>query len=158
MRPRALAAALVAALPADLTPAARVHRFLDALEREDMEAFFALWAEDSVQVMPYAPDDFPERLEGIEAIRGQYAPLPEAFASMRYDERTVRIGADGAAVATFHGRNALAGSDTVYATDYVGVFRFDDDGLIRECFDPLAIVEAFGRPEDFGAASDGGSQ
>jgi hypothetical protein len=44
--------------------------------------------------MPYAPGDFPKRLEGKEAIRRQYGPLPQAFKEMRFPIRRLIPAAD----------------------------------------------------------------
>jgi ketosteroid isomerase-like protein len=50
-------------------------RFLDGLAALDVDAALAVFADDAVQEMPFAPEGFPRRLEGIAALRRQYGGL-----------------------------------------------------------------------------------
>ena len=59
-----------------------IEEFLDALEAMSMERFLKVWHDDGVQIMPYAPEGFPARLEGKEAIRQQYGSLPKDYKSI----------------------------------------------------------------------------
>jgi hypothetical protein len=76
----------------------RVSAFFAALEAMDIPRFVDLWAEDGAQDMPFAPGDFPKRLEGRAAIARQYGPLPSAFTGMKFPISRITPGADGRTV------------------------------------------------------------
>ena len=73
---------------------ASVREFFAALEAMDIPRFLALWAEDGVQEMPFAPAGFPARLEGRAAIARQYGPLPAAYTGMAFPLRSLRATED----------------------------------------------------------------
>jgi len=125
-------------------PVEVVERFFAALEAMDVGAFVALWHDDGVQEMPFAPPGFPRRLEGKEAIRRQYGGLPDAYVSMRFPRR-LRAAGDGLVVAEYGGEIALR-SGGRYDNTYVGLFEVRDGRLRRfvECFDPQVLADAFG--------------
>lgn len=128
---------------------ATVERFFSTLEAMDVDAFLELWAPDGVQEMPFAPEGFPERLEGREAIATQYGGLPTAYGAMRF-ERTLRPLADPEYVLVqYRGRIELNGGGR-YDNDYCGLFRVVDDRIVRftEYFDPVVLNEAFGDARD----------
>jgi len=125
---------------------ATVEAFFVALEAIDVEAFVALWAEDGVQEMPFAPAGFPNRLEGRAAIRRQYGGMPAAYASMRFPGRVVRpLLAPEWAVAEYRGEISLTGGGR-YDNRYVGIFHVRGGKLVRfvEYFDPGVLAAAFG--------------
>ena len=118
-------------LPAGPTPhAGKVEAFFAALEAGDLERSVGLFAEGGRQVMPFAPKGFPERLEGRDALRKQYAPVAR-FASQRYPHEVLATADPRVVIAKYDGRITVEpGSD--YDNSYVGVWRFDDAGRIAE--------------------------
>ena len=95
--------------------------------------------------MPFAPEGFPARLDGKEAVATQYSGLPEAYESMRFD-RTIRPLADPEwAVVEYEGSIELADGGR-YDKTYVGLFHVVDGQVVlfKEFFDPIVLVEAFG--------------
>ena len=127
--------------PRDAATAARA--FLAGLEAADIAAALANFAPHAVQEMPYAPEGFPRRLDGIDALRRQYGGLPDAYRSMRFP--ITRIVADGnTAVVEYRGEIELADGGR-YDNDYVGIFETRDGQIVRfvERFDPATLSAAF---------------
>lgn len=71
-----------------------IEEFLDALEVMNIERFLNVWHEQGVQIMPYALEGFPARLEGKEAINRQYDNLFTKFNSLRISERAFHFTSD----------------------------------------------------------------
>jgi ketosteroid isomerase-like protein len=124
----------------------RVREFFAALEAMDIPRFLAVWADDGVQEMPYAPGAFPRRLAGKAAIERQYGPLPTAFAGMKFTLHRLEAAArPGTVFAEFQGSIALR-SGGRYDNTYVGVFEFDAAGKLAryvEYFDPYTLIHGF---------------
>lgn len=125
---------------------AAVREFFAALEAMDIPRFLAVWAENGVQEMPFAPGSFPRRLEGRAAIERQYGPLPAAFSSMRFPIRRLVTGeTPGLVVVEYDGSIALKAGGR-YDNRYVGIFQFDEGGKLThfaEYFDPLTLIRGF---------------
>lgn len=135
-----------------------VRQFLEGLEARDMERVNAVWADDAVQEMPYAPRgvDFPSRVEGREALIRQYAGWPENARNPDYtSELRFLPSADPDLVITeYRGVTEIVTTDRTYDQYYVGVFQIDEKGKIaffREYFDPTVFVEAFDMKPEGGA-------
>jgi uncharacterized protein len=54
------------------------------LEEMNIPAWQSLWADDPAQEMPFAPEGFPQKLEGKAALHNQYKTLPENYRSMKF--------------------------------------------------------------------------
>lgn len=136
---------------------AGVREFFAALEAMDVERFLKVWAEDGVQEMPFAPGDFPKKLDGKAAIRRQYEPLPKAFAGMRFPVRRLLPAADPkVVVAEYDGSIGLKASGR-YDNRYVGVFVFDAAGKLKhftEYFDPFTLIRGFPGAAAVGAPAE----
>jgi hypothetical protein len=122
-----------------------VERFFRALEAKDLAAFLDVWADDGVQVMPFAPKNFPSRLEGKAAIRTQYGSLPENYRSMRFPREITPMQDPERFVVRYTGQIGLA-SGGRYDNTYVGLFTVRN-GRVQEFvefFDPIVLQTAFG--------------
>lgn len=130
--------------PPARSAAAAARAFLRGLEAMDVDAALANFADDAVQLMPFAPAAFPDRLEGLAALRRQYGGLPSAYRSMRFSvSRTVEDG--DVAVLEYRGEIELVDGGR-YDNRYIGVFEARGGQLVRftEYFDPIVLREAFG--------------
>ena len=117
------------------------------LEDKDVPAFLALFAEDAVQDMPYAPPGFPKRVEGVAGIAELFAGFPDATESASFSILSIAPAGDpNRLVAEIDGVIAFKGAAEPYRQRYVAVFEFADGkiALFREYFDPLAFAEAPG--------------
>ena len=128
-------------------PAATVaRRFLSGLEAMDVDAALSCFADDGVQEMPFAPPGFPDRLDGMAALRRQYGGLPEAYASMAFDVTGEHAMADPQWVLLEYRGSIEQRDGGRYDNDYAGLFRVVDDRIVlfREYFNPLVLQAAFG--------------
>ena len=125
---------------------AGTHEYFAALEAMDIPRFLKVWAEDGVQVMPFAPPGFPKRLDGKAAIEKQYGPLPAAYNDMKFPLVSLRATDDpNVVIAEFQGSIGLK-SGGRYDNRYVGVFAFNNEGKLAqysEYFDPFVLLNGF---------------
>jgi ketosteroid isomerase-like protein/fermentation-respiration switch protein FrsA (DUF1100 family) len=122
-----------------------VERFFHALELKDLTAFLDVWADDGVQIMPFAPKNFPARLEGKAAIREQYGSLPENYRYMRFPREITPMQDPARFVVRYTGQIGLANGGR-YDNTYVGLFTVRN-GQVQEFvefFDPIVLQSAFG--------------
>jgi ketosteroid isomerase-like protein len=124
---------------------ATVERFFAALEAKDIPAFLATWADDGVQVMPFAPEGFPSRLNGKAAIARQYGGLPDNFAFMRFPREISDMADPERFVVRYTGEIGLKAGGR-YDNTYVGLFTVRSGRIAEfvEFFDPIVLREAFG--------------
>jgi ketosteroid isomerase-like protein len=124
-----------------------VRSFFRRLEAMDTgDAFVALFTEDAKQLMPFAPQGFPTLLDGREAIRKQYAGLPNAFTYMRFPGLVIRdLASPNEFFVTYKGDIGLA-SGGRYANDYAGYFVVRNGRIaeFHEFFNPIVLRQAFG--------------
>jgi ketosteroid isomerase-like protein/dienelactone hydrolase len=122
-----------------------VERFFAALEAKDLASFLDVWADDGVQVMPFAPANFPTRLAGKAAIQKQYGSLPENYVYMRFPREITPMQDPERFVVRYTGEIGLKDGGR-YDNTYVGLFTVRD-GRIREFeefFNPVVLEQAFG--------------
>lgn len=125
-----------------------VATFLRLLERGDIEAWIGLWALHAEQHYPFGTTMFPPHIVGRDAIYRHWRDLPAQFTTMSFPLRDTWVDGD-TVLARFDGECVRDGAPP-YRNHYLGVFRFDRDGLIRsysEYFDPILAAEAFGLAE-----------
>ncbi len=132
-----------------------VRQFLEGLEAKDMERVNAVWADDAVQEMPFAPRevDFPTRVEGREALIRQYAGWPDNARNPDYTSelRFLPSSDPDLVIIEYRGVTEIVRTNRTYDQRYIGVFQIDEDGkiaLFREYFDPTVFVEAFAMDRD----------
>ena len=116
------------------------------LEALDIDAALTNFADDGVQEMPFAPEGFPSRLDGKDALYRQYSGLPDAYDSMQFEIRTAHALDDPQwAVLEYHGTIRQMNGES-YDNDYIGVFQVIDDKIVlfREYFNPIVLQRAFG--------------
>lgn len=130
-----------------------VREFFARLEAMDVDGFVGLWADDGVQEMPFAPEGFPKKLEGKEAIRRQYGGLPDAYTRMAFPDPAIYPMLEpNLVVAEYRGEIELK-TGGAYNNRYVGIFRLAADGKVSryaEYFDPIVLTRSFGGGEDLG--------
>ena len=125
-----------------------VKRFLASLESKDMEAFAELWAEDAVQHMPYAPDQFPTRVAGKENLLKHYAQWPATAGAADFTSKLVfyPMADPEMTFVEFEGLVDIIPTGRQYKQSYGGLFHVKDwkIQLFREYFNPQPFVYAFG--------------
>lgn len=110
------------------------------MARKDVDAWISHWAdEDSRQLIPYSPDDFPKIVEGKETLRNIYRDLIGGYGKLIYthievypmenpDKVVAEWGVDIEVLAT-KGR---------YQNELIGIFTFKEGKVIelKEYFNP----------------------
>ncbi|MEB3358517.1 MAG: nuclear transport factor 2 family protein [Synechococcales bacterium] len=128
-----------------------VRDFLTSLETKDMEAFAAVWAEDAVQDMPYAPEGFPRRVEGRDNLIQHYGAWPEVSGEANFTDELVFYPMQDPTMvfAEWHGVVEIIPTGRIYDQRYGGLFQVVDGKIVlfREYFNPIVFVEAFGLNE-----------
>lgn len=122
-----------------------VERFFQHLEALDIDAFMTLWAKDGQQIMPFAPEGFPDTLSGKEAIYRQYQSLPDNYRSMEFPREIMPMKDPNRFVVQYRGIIPLADNGE-YNNDYIALFVLED-GKIKtyyEYFNPIILQETFG--------------
>lgn len=121
-----------------------IDRYVSAIERRDLDAYAALFAEDAVGYHPLSP----EPVRGREAIRASEAELFGAFSDIRIDVRTVLAAERTVAIeVVLSARNTgpldLGDEQPLPATNRtinlpaVWICVLGEDGLIHETRDYL---------------------
>jgi hypothetical protein len=106
-----------------------------------------LLAEDAVQLMPYAPEGFPKRLEGRARIVRHYENvLANKVDGVRFSDILIFASADNRLVyAQYRGESVNKSTGRAYRQQYAGLFEFAQGrvGTWTEYFNPLPFVEAY---------------
>jgi uncharacterized protein len=124
-----------------------IEEFFTRLESMNIEHWLELWDDNGVQEMPYAPEGFPEKLEGKAAIRQQYSSLPKNYDSMQFVDRFVHETSDPAVfIVEYNGIINIKATDKPYNNVYCGVFMVQNNKLVqfKEYFNPMILQAAFG--------------
>jgi ketosteroid isomerase-like protein len=112
----------------------------------DPVAWRALFAEDAVLEMPYAPPHVPSVLKGIDAIAASIKGFFGQFTDFRIDVKNIYpIEGDDAAVAEFSATAKVIPTGKTYNQDYVLYARAENGKIAfyREYFDSTRIMAAF---------------
>jgi ketosteroid isomerase-like protein len=125
---------------------ATVRTFLHMLELMDIDAWALLWAEDADHHYPFGTEMFPRHIKGRTEIHRAWQETPEVFLRMSFALRETWVDGD-TVIARFDGECVRRDTGLPYVNNYLAIFRFGQDGLIRaywEYFDPIVAAEAFG--------------
>jgi ketosteroid isomerase-like protein len=119
-----------------------VHTYFDLQRRKDLDSWLELWAEDGSQAIPYAPGDFPKRVDGRNNLAKIYRDLFAGYATLEIrDLRVDGLDDPTRVLARWHTHADLVAGG-VYDNELIGLFEFDDHGKLRlltEYFDPTAF-------------------
>jgi ketosteroid isomerase-like protein len=129
-----------------------INAFFQALIDKDMEAWYDLWADDALNEFPFAPPNYPKRLEGKAAIREYMNDFPKNIDVISVPflkiHQTVDVNVvvmesriEGRAVAT----------KNPYNMSYICVIEFEDGKIARyvDYWNPLEVASALGGMDAF---------
>jgi ketosteroid isomerase-like protein len=122
-----------------------VRAFLRLLGEKDINGWIELWADDANQYYPFGTEMFPEHLAGKQAIYDRWRDMPDRFDSLSFPVRETWADRD-TILARFDSDSVIKGGKK-YLNTYIGIFKFNDDGKIREYweyFDPIIAGVGFG--------------
>lgn len=125
-----------------------VGRFIDAINRSDLDTQRELFAEDAVFEMPYAPDGFERRFAGRDEIMAFLETVLELTdAENLHEIRLETCHSDpGEVIAEFKSDMIMKPTGAAYRNEYVARFTIREGKVTRfvEYFDPIRLVIALG--------------
>jgi uncharacterized protein len=128
----------------------RVREIMKLADEMRVDELVALFADDAVMELPFAPGKMPRRHVGKSAIGDFQRFARDAFSEFSMTVDAVHETADPNVVIAEHRSNAVvAENGRPYCNRYVTFFTFDTDGLVaswREFYDAGVVVRAF-RPD-----------
>jgi uncharacterized protein len=108
----------------------------------DLDPWFALWHPDGVFNIPYAPEGFPDRIEGLARLEPIYRQLFAGYSALRYRDLRIEPLLDPTRFVATWTTEADRVAGGTYVNRLIALFFFDEDGkLVRydEYFDPRAF-------------------
>ncbi len=127
-----------------LAPAELYRHGLQLLLEKDIPAWTALWDEDGILEFPFAPQGWPERLEGRQAIADYMRHYPDHVDLHDFPEVTVhQATVPETIVVEMRGVGRLVKTGSPFDMTYIAVVTVKD-GLItsyRDYWNPLAVQE-----------------
>jgi ketosteroid isomerase-like protein len=129
------------------TNMAIARRYLQAINDWDFEVKRELLSPDVVFEMRWAPEGFPRRIDGLEALMEFLAPLPESIVTEGlYDIRLETLHSDSGQVVAFYKSDMKMVQPVEYKNEYVTCFTIRDSKIVHflEYFDPIPLLSAFG--------------
>jgi uncharacterized protein len=125
-----------------------VGRFIEAINRSDLDTQRELFADDAVFEMPYAPDGFERRFAGRDEIMSFLETVLDLTdAENLHDVRLETYHSDsGEVIAEFKSDMVMKPTGADYRNEYIARFTVRDGKITRfaEYFDPIRLVVALG--------------
>ncbi|MBP8531761.1 nuclear transport factor 2 family protein [Streptomyces sp. MK37H] len=125
-----------------------LRRFIDAINAWDFDAIRDILDPGCVFEMPFAPRDFPRRIEGRAATVEFLSRMPDFIEPENLHDVTIHAFTDDPAelLAQYRSATRLRTTGAEYSNSYVVRARVRDCRLQRfaEYFDPVPLVVAMG--------------
>lgn len=131
-------------MSASTSPADLYRQSLRLLLDKDIPAWVALWAEDGLMEFPFAPDGWPKRLEGREAIAEYMRHYPDHIDLHDFPELRIHQNTDPETIVVeMRGVGRLVESDRPFDMTYIAVVTVRDGHFTsyRDYWNPLAVLE-----------------
>ncbi|MGV9350198.1 nuclear transport factor 2 family protein [Streptomyces spiralis] len=131
-------------MSAPTSPADLYRHSLRLLLDKDIAAWVALWAEDGLMEFPFAPDGWPRRLEGKEAIATYMRHYPDHIDLHDFPDLRIHQTTDPATIVVeMRGVGRLVESDAPFDMTYIAVVTVRDGHITsyRDYWNPLAVQE-----------------
>ncbi|MFB7656844.1 MULTISPECIES: nuclear transport factor 2 family protein [unclassified Streptomyces] len=127
------------------TPAPDLYRHsLRLMLDKDIDAWVALWAEDAVMEFPFAPEGWPRRLEGREAVAAYMRHYPDHIDLHDFPELRIHETTDPATVVVeMRAVGRLVRTGAPYDMTYIAVVTVEDGRFTayRDYWNPLVLQE-----------------
>ncbi|MDX3458114.1 nuclear transport factor 2 family protein [Streptomyces sp. ME02-8801-2C] len=131
-------------MSAPASPADLYRHSLRLLLDKDIPAWVALWDENGVMEFPFAPDGWPKRLDGREAVADYMRSYPDHIELHDFPDLTIHETIDPQVIVVeMRGVGRLVGTGGPFDMTYIAVVTFRD-GLItsyRDYWNPLAVLD-----------------
>ncbi|MER6784358.1 nuclear transport factor 2 family protein [Streptomyces sp. NPDC000658] len=131
-------------MSAPTSPADLYRHSLRLLLDKDIPAWVALWAEDGLMEFPFAPDGWPRRLEGKEAITAYMRHYPGHIDLHDFPDLRIHQTTDPQTIVVeMRGVGRLVASDAPFDMTYIAVVTVRDGHITsyRDYWNPLAVQE-----------------
>ncbi|MFI6093184.1 nuclear transport factor 2 family protein [Streptomyces sp. NPDC051218] len=131
-------------MSAPTSPADLYRHSLRLLLNKDIPAWVALWAEDGLMEFPFAPDGWPKRLEGREAIASYMRHYPDHIDLHDFPELRIHQTTDPETIVVeMRGVGRLVEPDRPFDMTYIAVVTVRDGHITsyRDYWNPLAVLE-----------------
>jgi ketosteroid isomerase-like protein len=123
-----------------------LERYFARQNAMDLDGWLELLTEDVSVLIPFAPANFPQRVEGKQAVADIYRDLFAGYTALRVVVHEVQLALDsGFATVRWHTHADLS-SGGAYDNELIGTFRFRDGRIseITEYFNTLNFLDAIG--------------
>ena len=125
-----------------------VNRYIDAINRSDLDTQRQLFAEDAIFEMPYAPAGLERRFVGRDEILAFLETVPTLTdAENLHDVRLETYHSDpGEVIAEYKSDMVMKPTGVEYRNEYIALFTVRDGRITRfaEYYDPIRLVVALG--------------
>lgn len=132
--------------PAENRAAIIATAFLEALAISDADAIAEMWTDDAILEFPFAPEGFPEKVDGGPAIEKYFRDALEVVKPIAYPNQVVTPLADAdACVIEFDSQLTVGDDPTVQENSYITIVRVRDGKIVlfKEHYDSLKRVAGF---------------
>ncbi|MET8258858.1 nuclear transport factor 2 family protein [Micromonospora sp. NPDC005553] len=129
------------------TPTAVFHRGMELLLARDMAGFIALFAEDAVLELPFAPPGQPRRVAGRAELHDYLINYPDLLDVREIRDRTVHETTNPEVIVVeFVATGLVVATGRPYEVRYIAVLTIRDGQLVhyRDYWDPIAAQELLG--------------
>ncbi|MFF5403337.1 nuclear transport factor 2 family protein [Streptomyces misionensis] len=131
-------------MSAPTSPAELYRHGLRLLLDKDIPAWVGLWAEDGLMEFPFAPEGWPRRLAGKEAIAAYMRHYPDRIDLRDFPDLRIHETTDPETiVAEMRGVGRLVETGAPYDMTYIAVVTVRDGRITgyRDYWNPLAVLE-----------------
>jgi uncharacterized protein len=131
-------------MSAPTSPADLYRHSLRLLLDKDIPGWVGLWAENGVLEFTFAPEGWPERLEGKEAIAGYMRHYPDHIDLHDFPGLRIHETADPKTIVVeMRGVGRLVETDSPFDMTYIAVVTIQDGHFTsyRDYWNPLAVLE-----------------
>ncbi|WP_405819461.1 nuclear transport factor 2 family protein [Streptomyces sp. NBC_01390] len=127
-----------------VSPADLYRHSLRLLLDKDIPGWLDLWAEDGVLEFPFAPEGWPERLDGKEAIAAYMRPYPDHIDLHDFPAVQIHETLDPQVIVVeMRGVGLLVETGSPFDMTYIAVVTVRDGRILsyRDYWNPLAVLE-----------------
>ncbi|MFF1279116.1 nuclear transport factor 2 family protein [Streptomyces marokkonensis] len=131
-------------MPAPTAPAALYRHSLRLLLDKNIPAWVALWAEDGRLEFPFAPQGWPQRLEGKEAIAAYMRHYPDHIDLHDFPDPRIHQTTDPETIVVeMRGVGRLVETGAPLDMTYIAVVTVQEGQITsyRDYWNPLAVLE-----------------
>lgn len=131
-------------MSAPTSPADLYRHSLRLLLAKDMSGWVALWAEDGVMEFPFAPDGWPARLDGREAVADYMRHYPDHIDLHDFPVLRIHETADPEVIVVeMRGVGRRVETDSAFDMTYIAVVTVREGRFTsyRDYWNPLAVLE-----------------